>query len=403
MTTNNSNPTDDEHAKARLDSRAKEDSESKHAADLIRQKLSSIYEDEPSVKQETSAVARADKPLSKHQLEMQRLNSSGKTLAQIQTAWHEYYDSLSDKEKHEVWQEFYATNKEQSRFHRANTTTASHDKAQSLHQPHARPVHHEPAQQRSVSDVKQQLLYKKHPRRKLKAKQHFQSVLFGLGVGSFVMLFLLFGFFNERFITPFITPSRQVSSTPIIADGTSVTAGPNPEIIIPKINVEIPVVYNEPSIEEDAIQKALERGVVHYATTVSPGEKGNAVIFGHSSNNIFNPGKYKFAFVLLSRLENDDLFYLTKGGKRYTYRVYKKTIVDPSEVSVLGSAGKTATATLITCDPPGTTLKRLVVIGEQINPSPTTNKNSTASSTDKRPTVLPSNAPSLWQRLINWF
>jgi sortase A len=152
-----------------------------------------------------------------------------------------------------------------------------------------------------------------------------------------------------------------VANTEIIATGEA--GGNTPEIIIPKINVEIPVVYDVNTIEEAAVEKGLERGVVHYANTSLPGQDGNVVIFGHSSNNIFNPGKYKFAFVLLSRLENGDTFYLQKDGKRYTYQIYKKQIVNPSNVGVLTDAEKSATATLITCDPPGTSTNRLVVVG----------------------------------------
>jgi sortase (surface protein transpeptidase) len=37
------------------------------------------------------------------------------------------------------------------------------------------------------------------------------------------------------------------------------------KLIIPKINVEIPVVYDVNTIEESAVEKGLERGVVHYA------------------------------------------------------------------------------------------------------------------------------------------
>jgi sortase A len=221
-------------------------------------------------------------------------------------------------------------------------------------------------------------------------------------MGSLVLLLLLFGFFNERFIAPFITPSRHVSSTPIIIDPNSAAVSPNPEVLIPKINVEIPVIYDQSSINEDAMQTALEHGVVHYATTPLPGQKGNTVIFGHSSNNIFNPGKYKFAFVLLNRLDNGDLFYLTKDGKQYVYRVYKKTVVEPTDVEVLNPTEKVATATLITCDPPGTSLHRLVVVGEQITPDPGGNTASTAAANQPIPKELPSNSPSLWQRFTGW-
>lgn len=379
------------------------------AADLIRLKLTTLYAKEPDSKQEALEVLGLDKPKSKHQVFMYQLSTSGKTQEEIHAAWHNYYFALSNTEKYEVWREF-----------NENQTSNKHVVVQTqpvvpIKQEHAvskpyfgeialpkKPRKARPGT-RSVADIKQQILSNVTSRQKLKAKHHFQSLFFGLGVGSLVMLFLLFGFFNERFVAPFITPSKQVSATPIIVDNDATTVSdPAAKVIIPKINVEIPVVYDEPSIEEKPLQNALERGVVHYATTPSPGEQGNVVVFGHSSNNIFNNGQYKFAFVLLSRLEEGDVFYLTKDGKRYTYRVYSSKIVKPTDVGVLGAADKPSTATLITCDPPGTSLNRLVVTGEQISPDPDTNTASTAAPVTDTPLFVPSNAPTLWDRLTGW-
>lgn len=144
--------------------------------------------------------------------------------------------------------------------------------------------------------------------------------------------------------------------------------------------------------------------MVHYSTSPSPGQTGNVVIVGHSSNNILNKGQYKFAFVLLKRLEVGDTFSLNKDGVRYTYQIFDKKIVKPTDVSVLGTLAKPNTATLITCDPPGTSLNRLIVVGEQISPDPNSNKTVDQKApplTDKG--VLPSNAPSMWQRIKNLF
>lgn len=387
------------------------------AADLIRKKIDSIYADEPDAIEEVEETFSVhDKPLSKHQAYMKKISTSGKSLADIQTAWHLYYSSLPDKEKHEVWQEFYAEHNKHSKplaviqpeSPKEHTLSQStEDTKASIHEvqkPEVKKNKHPGS--RTVSDVKHQLLSKadKKVKVKLKAKQHFQSLLFGVGMGMIVVLILLFSFFNDRFIAPFITPSKQVSSTPIIIDSSTTAVDPAPKVIIPKINVEIPVVYDEPSVEEAAIQKALERGVVHYATTPVPGQNGNAVIFGHSSNNILNKGQYKFAFVLLNKLETGDIFYLNKDGVRYGYKIYEKKIVKPNEVSVLNGTGdKPATATLITCDPPGTSLNRLVVIGEQISPDPSKNTANTTSPNTTQIKTIPSNAPSLWQRIKNIF
>lgn len=365
------------------------------AAEVIRQKIQSLYVEEAKEAHEpNAAIEKAEvahiQHGSKHQRYMQQLSNSGKSLEEIQTAWHQYYTALPDDEKHQVWQEFYS---EQAK--------AKQTKADQASKPTS---HHKKTGQKTVGQLKKQLLGKATSRgaSNLKTKHHVQSILFGLGIGSVAVLIMLFGFFNERVIAPFVTPSKTVTSTPIISSGTQ-TVSANPEVIIPKINVQIPVVYDQTSISEDDIQKSLESGVVHYATTSSPGEQGNTVIFGHSSNNILNKGKYKFAFVLLNRLEIGDTFSLTKGGKQYTYRVYEKKVVKPTDVSVLGAASKPSTATLITCDPPGTSINRLVVIGEQISPDPTVNTASTAIQSNEKPTTVPSNAPSLWERLTSIF
>lgn len=373
------------------------------AADLIRQKIDALYATEPSASAEAKEVEKLHKPLSKHQRYMKQLTESGMSLAEIQTAWHNYYTELPDAEKHEVWEEFYKEHGQDGKKQTAQPQVEQQPATSAPNHSHNSSVHHKKHRPKTVADMRKQLLSKSstQAKRKLTNKQHFQSLLFGVGLGSFVVLLLLFGFFNERFIAPFITPSRQVSNTPIIADTAS--AGGTAKVLIPKINVEIPVVYDEPSIEEKAMQKALERGVVHYATTPYPGEKGNGVIFGHSSNNILNQGKYKFAFVLLSRLENGDVFYLNYKDTRYAYRVYEKKIVPPTELSVLGPNDKTATMTLITCDPPGTSLNRLIVVGEQINPDPNGNTAATKVETAQQPNIIPSNAPSLWQRIKDWF
>lgn len=364
------------------------------AADMIRHKLDALYADDkksaphhaPEAKKPHQTIHPQGKQ-TKHQQFMYDLRNSGKSLAEIQTAWHEYYVNLPDDEKHQVWQEFYQ----------------EHAKAGTSHTGHtSEHTTHKPQDPRTSAEVKDQLIKKVRTRSKPK-NPHIQSLLFGLAMGSIVVVLLLFSFFNERLIAPFITPSRAVSDTPIIADLSSSTTDKSPKVIIPKINVEVPVVYDEPSIQEDAVQHALERGVLHYATTPNPGETGNAVIFGHSSNNILNKGKYKFAFVLLNRLENGDTFMLQKDGVRYIYKVYEKRVVSPNEVSVLNATDRPATATLITCDPPGTSINRLVVIGEQISPSPSTNvASSVPPVVSEQPPILPSNSPTLWQRLISW-
>ena len=386
------------------------------AVKLIRQKLDSVYGVEPPAEAEEKEI-EAVGAQSKHQKFMLKLTQSGKTMAEIQTAWHAYYSSLPKAEKREVWEEFYANNTPQTTkpiVHQPHTVIKQRRSYQSKHQtqpivgqidmPKSPSTEPKPKPANEPKITKKAILDKVSAGGKLNKKHHFQSLLFGLGVGSVVIFVFMFGFFNERFIAPFIQPSKVASNGPIIVDpSTNNKVGPENKVVIPKINVDVPVVYDVPGISEKDMQSALERGVVHYPQSPVPGQNGNVVVVGHSSNNIFNSGKYKFAFVLLNKLQEGDIFMLNYNGQRYTYKIYSKKIVKPNEVSVLGPTDRQATATLITCDPPGTALNRLVVIGEQISPAP--NSNSVAINTvDTTSTTetLPGNSESLFQRLFGW-
>jgi LPXTG-site transpeptidase (sortase) family protein len=400
---------------------------SNSAVDLIRRKVAALYTDEPDVRQEIAEAVQPPKIQSKHQQFMQTLSTSGKSLAQIQTEWHNYYVHLPAHEKHEVWREFYEANTRQpsaySHFVQKQHQLSVQHQPGPLALPGTSPTEeykvpavvaehaiHLPAapknNRRAVAHIKKRVVNRvlASSEAQAKAKQHLHSLAFGIGTGLVVLFVLMFSFFNEMFLAPFIQPSRHVSATPIIVSADSIATSAVPEVIIPKINVQIPVVYDEKSVDEAAVQRALERGIIHYPTTVLPGQQGNAAFFGHSSNNIFNKGKYKFAFVLLHELVPGDIFYLTNAGKVYTYRVYDKKVVPPSEVSVINNVpGKIATVTLITCDPPGTSTNRLVVWGEQISPDPSGAAVAETPPADASvPTELPSNAPTMWSRFQEW-
>lgn len=367
------------------------------AVNVIRAKIDALYKGEPDATEEVTEAVASSAPHSKHQEYMYKLSTSGQSLAEIQTAWHNYYVGLSDEEKHEVWQEFYQEHERQK-----TTGPTQETPEQNLIKPHTR-NEEDGEQPATVAEVKRDIVRRAFKDSKLAKNHHVRSIVFGLGMGSIVLLFLLFGFFNERFVAPFITPSRSVSSTPIIIDPESSAVSKDPKIIIPKINVEIPVVYDVSTKEKD-IQSNLEGGVVHMSNTPKPGELGNSAIVGHSSNNIFNKGKYKFAFVLLKQLEKGDTFYVNRGGTRYVYKIYDKKIVAPTDISILGANDKPATVTLITCDPPGTSINRLIIVGEQISPDPQKNKQSSVKTGSETETpIVPSNAPSLWQRLLDVF
>jgi len=391
---NTPKPTNQTDSNGLIDNQNKE-----LAVNIIRDKLNSIYEKEPNViAEEQEALSASHR--SKHQQFMYELTTSGKDLVQIQTQWHKYYQKLPNDQKQQVWEEFYASNKNVTKINNVGNIAPSIIEQQQL----SSHVH-----DRALTSLKsKRTRYATRPVRppikvKLTWKHHIQSALFGLSIGMLVVFIFLFGFFNEVIIAPFIQPSRHDVATPIILSNSSVAPSPTPEVIIPKINVEIPVDYSVSTTNENVIENDLEAGVVHYPTTSLPGQTGNAAYFGHSANNIFNPGKYKFAFVLLHDLVPGDVFYLTYNNTVYAYKIFSTTIVSPNDVSVLNPIpGHPSTATLITCDPPGTSINRLVVVGDQISPNPSNNTTPTPTiTTASQVTQLPGNGPTLWHRFIS--
>jgi LPXTG-site transpeptidase (sortase) family protein len=404
---------------------APDDQPANPAVELIRAKVSRAYAHEPDAAQELAEV-QAEQTPSKHQHYMQELSASGKSLAEIQTAWHHYYTMLSDTEKHEVWQEFYAANQHtpyQKLFQKQQSSAGNPEPPKAAErQPVALPTPSEhgivvstyvaeapvrttrqsSTPKTTTSQLKHTIANKVSANGKLTAKHHLQSLGFGLASGFIVLVVLLFTFFNEYIIAPFIQPSRTVSSTPIILGDSTVSADAPPSVTVPKINIQIPVNFAVTSYDESVIEEGLKSGAVHYPSTVLPGQNGNAAYFGHSSGNIFNNGKYKFAFTLLHDLTTGDLFYINYNGKTYAYRIFDRQIVPPSDVAVINDTrGKQATATLITCDPPGISTNRLVIWGEQISPAPATNTTPAApTATAGTPAQLSSNGPTLWSRFV---
>jgi sortase A len=380
------------------------------AADLVREKLSRIYATEPDALKEQQE-AQVVQPRSRHQQFMYDLSTSGKSLADIQTEWHSYYTNLPDDEKHQVWQEFYANNQPHAQPVLSQPATPKAREIVTTHAEQDRTLRsaiisgqEDPAdapdmrQPSAISHAIRSQVAKRTAKLSTRTKHNLSSLAFGLSSGIIVLLIFLFGFFNEVIIAPFIQPGRT-SAAPVIVTSSSIDAS-SPSVIIPKINVQIPTIYDPSNNGSDAdMQIDLEQGVTHYPSTKLPGEKGNTAFFGHSSNNIFNKGKYKFAFVLLHKLQNGDTFYLTYNDTVYGYKVISTKIVDPSQVDVLYDIpGKAATATLITCDPPGTSLHRLVVVGEQVSPDPLTNSTSDGGQNPTAPQIT-GNGPSLLSRL----
>ena len=124
---------------------------------------------------------------------------------------------------------------------------------------------------------------------------------------------------------------------------------------------------------------------------------------GHSSNDLFDTGDYKFIFAQLDKLKQGDVIYANYNGTRYTYSVTRTEVVMPNQVNRVQVGTDKPMLTLITCVPLGTAEKRLLVFAEtKFSPDP---KKAEAPSKEEVPSkeaVLPRNSLTFFERLFSW-
>lgn len=152
-------------------------------------------------------------------------------------------------------------------------------------------------------------------------------------------------------------------------------------VIIPKLGKNIPLVnvdnhkVGNPKDWNSIFETELEKGIIKYPGSANPGDIGNSFIFGHSSNFPWIKGDYNDVFALLDKLEYGDEITVYFKQKKYVYVIREKHIIKPGYVNAMKGKEESKQLTLMTCWPVGTTLNRLIVMGElkSENPSPTEN------------------------------
>lgn len=194
---------------------------------------------------------------------------------------------------------------------------------------------------------------------------------------SFVFLFFTFGpIIKQEIIYRFNKLegiSFKVSDNEKLVTNSSlkekVLTPPNTRfsVVIPKIGAAAPVIANIDPSNPSEYQKALRKGVAHAKYTPYPGQFGNTYLFAHSTDAFYNLGRYNAVFYLLGKLEKGDNIFIYYENTKYTYVVEEVKVVNAGAVKYLGKQGEWNTLTLQTCYPPGTALRRLVVVANEVN------------------------------------
>lgn len=136
-------------------------------------------------------------------------------------------------------------------------------------------------------------------------------------------------------------------------------------IVIPKIMANAKVIANVDWRDSQEYQRALTKGVAHAGGSALPGEGGNVFLFAHSGVDFFEATRYNAVFYLVNKLEKGDEIDIFYQKRKFTYKISEKKTVGPEEIGYLDGDAGGKTLTLMTCWPPGTTLKRMIVTATQ--------------------------------------
>jgi len=385
------------------------------AAHIVRQQISQIYDTAPPnqptpsekpkhvVQPAPVAATTEQQPPAEKPQEQAEQSPYDRTAAvnfdwrEYHTAWQNYYQKYYERY---YWQQLHAERQKLAAT-AADRAVAKQEGVMVGEDPNA------PAKNK-VDALKKDITNKVKDRaEKVRKSHHFVPLLSAFGVGL-AFIFLQFNSVVFAQIQSYISPGALSGDAISIDPTVPVNVGPEAKLIIPKINVEVPVDYGVNNLSEASIQNSLRDGATHYnlpGANAVPGQKGNTVILGHSSNDIFNQGAYKFVFVQLDRLQPGDVFYLHYNGVRYIYRMTSSKVIDPTEVSALQLGNDKPMATLITCTPPGTALKRLLIFAEQISPDPNGATATAATEQTQAPenNTLAGNEPTLLDQIWDFF
>ncbi len=323
------------------------------AVNVVRSQIEALYNNDTSSPIKTPTVStHADAAATTPKASTQSSGTAGAT----PQSWQQY---------HNAWQQYY------QKYYEHYYTGHAHKIITEERAKHTSPQ--APATSNpSVEDLRGKIQEKvKTSAKKARKSRHFIPAAAAVVV-VLVFVFLQYNSVLIGTVKAYVSPGAIDPQNIVVDPTTSTEVGPDPKLIIPKINVDVPVVYGVGN-DHASQMAAMEKGVAHFAIPGAnsvPGQIGNTAISGHSSNDLFEAGDYKFVFAQLEKLEQGDTIYANYEGTRYTYTITKKEIVAPTEVSKLTYQTDKPVLTLITCWPLGTANKRLLVTAEQVSPDP---------------------------------
>jgi sortase A len=381
------------------------------ATNIVRDQLNSIYsgntstptpQTTPAVPAETTQETQveqqqsleADNPYERTHSDYAHVQAE--QWKQYHSAWQDYYQKYY--ERYYIGQVYHARQALEARAQEATT-------APSLPSEVKRTQPEEPAtmtRDEAMYDLRSKLLGKvRDSAKKVRKSRHFVPITAAIAV-VLLFLFLQFNRLIIANVQAYVSPGAIDPANIIINPSTDLAVSPDPKLIIPKINVDVPAIWDTKP-DYDSQMAAMTKGVAWFGipgANSHPGQVGNTVLSGHSSNDLLDQGDYKFIFARLDHLTSGDSIFVNYQSKRYTYTVTKTQVVAPTDVSALVYPTTKPILTLITCTPLGTSQNRLLVTAEQVSPDPASATPAPSSSGNTAPASIPGSSPTFVERIF---
>lgn len=328
---------------------------------------------------------------------------------QAQSPVHTQVSADQWKQYHSAWQKYYQMYYE--RYYAGNIAAKNREisrltKETQKNIPNTSTDEPTDPQAIAIKELRSQIQQKvRESAQKVKKSRHFIPAIAGISV-LLIFMFLQYNRIIFGAVAAYTTPGAINPQNIIVDASTDASVSSEPRMIIPKINVDAPVVYGAAS-DTKSQSEAMKRGIAHFSipgASAVPGQVGNAVFAAHSSNDAFAAGDYKFVFAQNEKLVKGDIIYMNYNSKRYTYKITSTEVVMPNEVSKVQLNTNKPMLTLVSCVPLGTAEKRLLVFAEQINPDPnkaTSTSESSSSQQQGNNSAIPGKPePTILERLF---
>lgn len=365
------------------------------AAQLVRNQINNIYNEDTSqhvtqqtAEQTTQQSLTVENPYERTHTET--VQPQAEQWKQYHSAWQDYYQKYYERyyvgQVHQAHQALLARQQQAQ----PNQTAPQFEVPQEITK--------EEALRDLRSKLRQQVV---DSAKKIRRSRHFIPIS-AAAIVALVFVFLQYNQILIANVQAYMVPGN-VDPQNIIVDPTVQTnIGPESKLIIPKVNVEAPIAFGVGN-DYNSQMKAMETGVANFSipgASSVPGQAGNTVLAGHSSNDAFVNGDYKFIFAQNEKLQTGDTLYVNYQSKRYTYRITKKEVVLPEEVNKLVYPTDKPVLTLVSCVPLGTALKRLLITAEQVSPDPAVVSTAPPAADAPKAASIPGSEPTFFERIF---